>query len=78
MREIQAFLRQYEDVFAWRIEEMKGIPARYEEHQIDLLDDAIPILQGQYRFNPKYSLLIKEEIDKYLSAGIIYPVLSSE
>ncbi|OAE34517.1 hypothetical protein AXG93_3805s1000 [Marchantia polymorpha subsp. ruderalis] len=78
LREIQAFLRQYEDVFAWRIEEMKGIPARYEEHQIDLLDDAIPILQGQYRFNPKYSLLVKEEIDKYLSAGIIYPVLSSD
>ncbi|OAE24676.1 hypothetical protein AXG93_4040s1030 [Marchantia polymorpha subsp. ruderalis] len=57
---------------------MKGIPARYGEHRIDLLDEAVPIRQRQYRLNPKYSLLVKEEIDKYLSAGIIYPVLSSE
>ncbi|OAE29022.1 hypothetical protein AXG93_2683s1000 [Marchantia polymorpha subsp. ruderalis] len=78
LREVQTFLRQYEDVFAWRIEDMKGIPARYGEHRIDLLDDAVPIRQRQYRLNPKYSLLVKEEIDKYLSAGIIYPVLSSE
>ncbi|OAE34645.1 hypothetical protein AXG93_3267s1130 [Marchantia polymorpha subsp. ruderalis] len=78
LREIQAFLCQYEDVFAWRVEDMKGIPARYGEHRIDLLDDAILIRQRQYRLNPKYCLLVKEKIDKYLSAGIIYPVLSSE
>ncbi|OAE19808.1 hypothetical protein AXG93_4649s1010 [Marchantia polymorpha subsp. ruderalis] len=35
-------------------------------------------LKHQYRLNSKYSLLVKDEIDKYLSAGIIYPVLSSE
>lgn len=57
---------------------MKGIPARYGEHRIDLLDDAVPIRQRQYWLNPKYSLLVKEEIDKYLNAGITYPVLSSE
>ncbi|OAE26957.1 hypothetical protein AXG93_225s1000 [Marchantia polymorpha subsp. ruderalis] len=57
---------------------MKGIPACYGKHWIDLLDDAVPIRQRQYRLNPKYSLLVKEEIDKYLSAGIIYPVLNSE
>ncbi|OAE20585.1 hypothetical protein AXG93_486s1000 [Marchantia polymorpha subsp. ruderalis] len=28
LREVQAFLRQYEDVFAWKIEDMKGIPTR--------------------------------------------------
>lgn len=78
LREVQTFLRQYEDVFAWRIEDMKGIPARYGEHRIDLLDDVVTIRQRQYRLNPNYSLLVKEEINKYLSAGIIYLVLSSE
>lgn len=78
LRKVQAFLGHYVDVFAWKIEDMKGIPARYGEHRIDLLDDSVPIRQRQYRLNPKYSLLVKEEIDKYLSAGIIYPVLSSE
>ncbi|OAE21411.1 hypothetical protein AXG93_3954s1000 [Marchantia polymorpha subsp. ruderalis] len=61
-----------------RIEDMNGIPARYGEHWIDLLDGAVVVRQRQYRLNPKYSLLVKEEIDKYLSAGIIYPGLSSE
>lgn len=57
---------------------MKGILARYGEHRIDLMDNAAPVHQRQYRLNPKYSLLVKNKIDKYLSAGIIYPVLSSE
>lgn len=78
LRLVQRFLRSYEDVFAWRIEDMKGIPARYGEHRIDLMDNAVPVRQRQYRLNPKYSLMVKNEIDKYLSVGIIYPVLSSE
>lgn len=45
LREVQAFLCHYIDVFAWRIEDMKGIPARYGKHRIDLLDEAIPIRQ---------------------------------
>lgn len=42
------------------------------------MKNVVPIHQRQYRLNPKYSLIVKDEIDKYLSAGIIYPVLSSE
>ena len=34
----------------------------------------MPIKQRQYRLNPKYSLLVKEEIDKLLEAGFIYKV----
>lgn len=47
LNRVQAFLRQYEDVFAWKIEDMKGIPARYGEHRIDLLDEAVPVRQRQ-------------------------------
>lgn len=75
---VHSFLQNYEDVFAWKIEDMKGIPSRYGEHQIDLMEDAVPVRQRQYQLNPKYSLLVKVEIDKYLSVGVIYPVLSSE
>ncbi|KAL2641651.1 hypothetical protein R1flu_009238 [Riccia fluitans] len=67
-----------EDVFAWRIEDMKGIPTKWRQQQIDLLEGAIPIRQRKYMVNPKYSLLVKDEIDKYLSVGIIFPILSSE
>lgn len=74
---LRSFLWNYKDVFAWKIEDMKGIPSRYGEHCIDLMKDAIPIRPSQYQLNPKYSLLVKDEIDKYLTAGIIHPVLSS-
>ncbi|KAL3687533.1 hypothetical protein R1sor_013842 [Riccia sorocarpa] len=57
---------------------MKGIPPTLGEHRIDLNEGATPIRQRQYRINPKYSILVRDEIDKYLKAGIIFPVLSSE
>ena len=65
-------------MFAWSHEDLTGIPPEYGEHRIDLKDDAVPIRQRQYRLNPKYSLLVKEEIDKLLEAGFIYPVPHSE
>jgi hypothetical protein len=48
------------------------------EHKIDLMEEAIPVRQKQYRLNPKFSILVKKELDKLLEAGFIYPVLSSE
>ena len=48
------------------------------EHQIDLINGVAPIRQRQYRLNPKYSLMVKEEIDRLLEAGFIYPVSNSE
>ncbi|KAL3697673.1 hypothetical protein R1sor_011749 [Riccia sorocarpa] len=69
---------EYQDVFAWSLENMPGIPKEYGEHRIDVVDGATPVRQRQYRMNPKYSLMVKDEIDKYLKADIIYPVLSSE
>jgi transposase InsO family protein len=43
-----------------------------------LEDNVKPIRQRQRRLNPKYSLLVKEEIDKLLEIGFIYPVPFSE
>ena len=44
-----------------------------------VLDEGVaPVRQRQYRMNPKYSLLVKEEIDKLLEAGFIYKVPYSE
>lgn len=45
---VQQFLRTCEDVFSWRIEDMKGILACYGEHRIDLMDNAVPVRQRQY------------------------------
>lgn len=43
-----------------------------------MLEGAVPVRQRQYWLNPKYSILVKEELDKLTAANFIYPVLSSE
>ena len=71
-------LKEFSDVFAWNPTDLQGIPAELGEHHIDLVDGAIPVRQRQYRLNPKYSLMVKEEIDRLSEAGFIYPVNNSE
>ena len=71
-------LGEYEDVFAWQPSDLVGIPPDLGEHHIDLVEGAIPVRQRQYRLNPKYSMLVKEELEKLLEAGFIYPVINSE
>jgi hypothetical protein len=43
-----------------------------------LEEGVAPVRQRQYRMNPKYYLLVKEEIDKILEAKFIYKVPYSE
>ena len=77
-KDYMALLKEFLDVFAWSPADLRGIPPELGEHAIDLKEDSIPVRQRQYRLNPKYSLMVKEELDKLLEAGIIYPVNNSE
>ena len=71
-------LKKYSDVFAWSHTDLKGIPPHLGQHRIDLMEGSVPIRQRQYTLNPKYSMLVKEEIDKLTEDGFIFSVLSSE
>ncbi|CAM6093881.1 unnamed protein product [Calypogeia fissa] len=75
---IQDLLGEYTDVFAWTHENLIGVNPLLGEHSIDLMLGARSIRQRQHRMNPVYSLMVKEELDRLLSAGIIYRVLNSE
>ena len=76
--EYLTLLKDFSDVFAWMPSDLKGILLELEEHHINLVDGSVPVWQRQYRLNPKYSLLMKEEIDRLLEARFIYPVNNSE
>ncbi|CAM6110539.1 unnamed protein product [Calypogeia fissa] len=76
--DLKKLLSEYKDVFAWSHQDLTGILPKYGEHRIDLKEEARPVRQSQYRFNPKYSLKIKDELDQLLAAGFIYPVNNSE
>ena len=72
------FFIRNKKVFAWTYKDLRGIPPDVCEHKIILEDNAAPIRQRQHRLNPKYSLMVKEELNKLLEAGFIYPIPHSE
>ena len=61
---------------------LRGCTKTWEEsfHKyISILEEEIgPVRQIQYHMNPKYSLMVKEEIDKLLEAWFFYKVPYSE
>ena len=74
----QRFFNKQLSVFAWSYKDLKGVPPEVCEHHIHLEEGVKPICQRQRRLNPKYSLLVKDEIEKLLEIGFIYPVPYSE
>jgi len=49
-----------------------------EQHKIELLPNAKSIRAKQARWNPRYTAMVKEELDKLLEAGFIRPVKTTE
>ena len=72
------FLIKCKSASAWTYKDLKGIPREVCQHHIILEPNTKPVRHRQYRMNPKYSLMVKEEIDKLLECGFIYPVPYSE
>ena len=57
---------------------MKGVPPEVVQHTIPICDDAKPVQQRPYDMNPKYEMIVKEEIDKLLDVGFIYEIKHTE
>ena len=72
--ELHTLLKEYKDVFAWSYSDMEGIDPSFYQHRINLKDDAAPIRQQRYRMNPNYARQVKDEIDRLLAVGFIYPI----
>ena len=77
-RSYVSLLSEFSDVFAWSSPDLTRISPHLGEHRIDLVEGAVPVRQRQYRLNPRYSLMVKEDIERLLEAGFIYPVVNSE
>ena len=57
---------------------MKGIPYNLCTHHIYIKSDSQPVCQPQRRMNPNLRDIVKEEIQKLLEVGFIYPISNSE
>ena len=64
-------LRSYLDVFAWSYEDMSGLDPSIVQHRLPLLPHARPVKHKLRRLHPRWSLQVKEEIQKELSVGIL-------
>ena len=73
-QDLIGLLQEFKDIFAWHYTDMKGVDPRFCTHRINLKKDAVPIVSQQYRMNPNYAKHVKEELDKLLKVGFIYPV----
>ncbi len=57
---------------------MKGIPREICEHKIELVANAQPIKQRQYKMNLNYALKVREDLDKVLDIRFIYPIETTQ
>ncbi|RVW23587.1 hypothetical protein CK203_091487 [Vitis vinifera] len=64
-------LRAYLDVFAWSYEDMSGLDPSIVQHRLPFLPHARPVKQKLRRLHPRWSLQVKEEIQKLLSVGFL-------
>ncbi len=64
-------MKEFKDVFAWAYKNIKGIPPKLTQHQIEL--DTIILLahHARYRLNPNYAPTVKQDINKLLPVGFI-------
>ncbi|RVW95583.1 Retrovirus-related Pol polyprotein from transposon 17.6 [Vitis vinifera] len=64
-------LMSYLDVFAWSYEDMPGLDPTIVQHHLPILPHARPVKQKLRRLHPRWSLQVKEEIQKQLSVGFL-------
>ena len=64
-------LRSYMDVFAWSYEDMSGLNSSIVQHHLPILPHARPVKQKLRRLHPRWSLQVKEEIQKQLKCLIL-------
>jgi hypothetical protein len=67
----KSLLRKYKDVFAWSYKDLKGIPPHVTQHWIELDTTISPSHQIQYRMNPNYVVVVKQDLEKLLTIGFV-------
>ena len=72
-----AVLRARKEAIGWNLSDLKGIDPSLCMHRIFLEEDSRPSREAQRRLNPKVWDAVKDEILKWLNAGIIYPISDS-
>jgi hypothetical protein len=76
--EICGVLREFSDCFAWSYTEMPGLSQDMVEHRLLIKQGFRPYKQPARNFNPDVVSKVKEEVDRLLQAGFIWPCRYAE
>ena len=71
MSKLIDMLRSYLDVFGWSYEDMPGLDPIIVQHHLPIFPYARPVKQKLRRLHPRWSLQVKEEIQKQLRVGFL-------
>eukprot|EP00253_Pinus_taeda_P028586 PITA_28586 len=71
-------LQANKEAFAWDYTDMKGVSPELCTHRIYIKEGSRPVCQPPRRMNPNLREIVKEELQKLLNAGFIYPISDSE
>ncbi len=77
-QEVIALLQKYSKAFAWDYTDIQGIHPSTCIHHIYTDDKLKPVRQPQRRMNPTMKEIVKEELQKLLNVGFIYPISDSQ
>jgi len=75
-KQYEDLLRKYIHLFAFSYKDLREVTM--EQHKIELLPNAKSIRAKQGRWNPRYTTMVKEELDKLLEVGFIRLVETTE
>lgn len=69
--------QEFNDVFAWAYDDLKGFDPSLIQHAIDSNSDAKPIRKKKRPVNPKIEPMMRKELSKLIEANIIFPIKHS-
>jgi hypothetical protein len=76
--QLTKLLKEQSGAFAWEYTDMKGIHPDTCIHHIYIQPGMTPVRQPQRRMNPILKDFVKEELQKLLNVGFIYPISDSK
>lgn len=65
---------EYIDIFVFSYKSLRGIPKHIATYRIDLDPSISPSHQARYHTNPNYAQVVKDDLERLLTAGFITPV----
>jgi len=71
-------LRNHLGTFAWSYKEITGVHPSVCTHHIYIKEGCKPVFQPLRRMNPTLKDIFKEELQKLLDVGFIYPISDSK